>query len=70
MCVLHLVTHPLRKPFSRTQLEVVAMVETVEVVKFVSLVRKVFCPMSYYLYSRKLVDECKPMSKQILCFVL
>ena len=26
-------------------------------------------PMSYYLSSFKLVDECKPMSKQTMCFV-
>ena len=55
---------------------VVAMVEVVvvevvvvEMVEVVTTVTEVPCPMPYYLYSFKLVDECKPMSKQMQCFV-
>ena len=47
----------------------VVMVEMVEVVTTVTEVPEVPCPMPYYLYSFKLVDECKPMSKQMQCFV-
>ena len=47
----------------------VVVVEVVEMVEVVTTVTEVPCPMPYYLYSFKLVDECKPMSKQMQCFV-
>ena len=48
---------------------VVVEVVVVEMVEVVTTVTEVPCPMPYYLYSFKLVDECKPMSKQMQCFV-
>ncbi len=55
MYVLRLVTHTQTSPFARSQL--------------VPMLHEVPCPMPYYLYSFKLLDECKPMSKHMLCFV-
>jgi hypothetical protein len=75
MYVLRLVTHTPSSPFARSQLDMAALVEVVEVVGLVAMVgvvpmlHEVPCPMPYYLYSFKLVDECKPMSKHMLCFV-